>query len=918
MFSRSRRAHDHSANENLDEITSSYVGSNTNNSSGKHHFNGYNNSSLYSTHPNNNNHNYHGNGSLIRNIQENKNGKPYTMDEVFQVWYDNQDKILNSEVKTNGNENYKVSKPEPIYHLTLQEEYRKNNPSVNAKGQSAFTDVGHDGLGPQKVKGGSIESHDGLALTDSDDIVKSLNKLGFSDLANEKSDLNPLSSNPLNYDRSSSFQGAFGSNGFVGSKLATDFPPGLAQPKLLVASDIIEWLYIDPSGNEQGPFNGDMMQEWFTGGYLDLDLRIRRKEEQEFRPLKSLCDAVQNYVQPFKVPLPDLTKKKETDYASNRPSLGNSIRLPSSTLPQSMFAADFANSSANESFPANLNLPMGNFGNINTGFANGSGLTGIDNLNPLATASATHDNFEPSFNLSSMPSLLQQQIHNKQQPLLSRSNSNWAVDTGSPIVGQVSGPASATGSNTGAFVGGLGSHGGIGNTQMSQPAPVSPWVSSTALGQSVSRINSPFASTASTNHTTGNYQDARNDSLTGNDDDAGENLVMSSVVTDILQDDNEPATTGFTEPAIVTALSSPPKKTKESKPKEKAVTKPKEEEEISAPPIRTVDLKPAKPQALAPWAAKTRTEDIKKPSLSLKEIQKVESEKSEQQKRLQSKLKAEQAQKAWAVNAATEKAEAIEQEKKKTQLPATWNITSDSTPVVKTLAEIQKEEAELAKAKAKAAAAAAAATAQSQAAHAPTSASAAAGFAPNMSFASALANSVPKDDTTAWTTVTSSKKPQAKKTTVSSSSTGVPASKITPQLLRSVSAAKTATSSVNLQAVREEFLVWARSQMTNLYPSVSKNDLLEMFITMPCNSPDTQQLISETIYASSTTMDGRRFAQEFIKRKNKVDHTLGGEAAKDFTSWSAAIISSADKVQVVDEDGWSTSVKPKKKNSSKK
>ena len=87
---------------------------------------------------------------------------------------------------------------------------------------------------------------------------------------------------------------------------------------------------------------------------------------------------------------------------------------------------------------------------------------------------------------------------------------------------------------------------------------------------------------------------------------------------------------------------------------------------------------------------------------------------------------------------------------------------------------------------------------------------------------------------------------------------------------------------------------------------------------MPCNSPDTQQLISETIYASSTTMDGRRFAQEFIKRKNKVDHTLGGEAAKDFTSWSAAIISSADKVQVVDEDGWSTSVKPKKKNSSKK
>ncbi|KAI5970335.1 SMY2 [Candida margitis] len=913
MFSRSRRTLDHSANENFDDSTSSYAGSNSNSNSGKHHFNGYNNNS-FNAHSNSNYHNHYGNGSSIKNVQENKNGKPYSMDEVFQVWYDNQDKIMNSEVKTDGNENYKVSKPELIYHLTLQEQYQKNNPNSGVQSQG---DARQENLVSQDGKEGNFSTKGNAERFSGDNISESLNKLNLSD---EKTGQIPLSTNPLSFERTPSFHGSFGNSNSVSSTFSTELPPGLSQPKALVSSDKLEWLYIDPSGNEQGPFNGDMMQEWFTGGYLDLDLRIRRKEEQEFKTLKSLCDAVQNYIQPFKVPLPDLTKKEQDFGLGNRQSLHNSIRLPSSTLPQSMFAGDFINSPANETFSANLNSPMTNLSNINTGFPSGPGFTGIDNFNPSAATSATHDSFDQNFNLPSMPSLLQQQIQHQQKPLLSRNNSNWAVDTGSPLVGQVSGPASATGSSAGNFIGGLNNHGAIGNPQMSQPAPVSPWISSANLGQSVSRINSPFTPGASTNHNVGGYPDVRHDSLSGKEEDANESLVMNSVVTDILQDDNEPAGTSFAE-TKEEVTPTPPKKTAgEIKKKDEPEVKVAEaEEEITVPPTRTVDLKPAKPQALAPWASKTKTDDAKQPNLSLKEIQKVESEKSEQQKKLQSKLKAEQAQKAWAANAASEKAAAIEQENKKTQLPPTWGAASDSTPVVKSLAEIQKEEAELAKAKAKAAAVAAA-TATAHAQSAPLSASTSTGtsFSPNLSFANALAHAVPKEETTAWTTVASAKKTPLKTATVSSTSTGVPASKLTPQLLRNVSAAKTSTSSVNLQAVREDFLVWARSQMTNLYPSVSKNDLLEMFITLPHNSPDTQQLISETIYASSTTMDGRRFAQEFAKRKGKVEQTLGREAAKDYTSWSSAIISSADKVQTVDEDGWSTSVKTKKKSGSRK
>ena len=103
-------------------------------------------------------------------------------------------------------------------------------------------------------------------------------------------------------------------------------------------------------------------------------------------------------------------------------------------------------------------------------------------------------------------------------------------------------------------------------------------------------------------------------------------------------------------------------------------------------------------------------------------------------------------------------------------------------------------------------------------------------------------------------------------------------------------------------------MVWARSAITNLYPSVSKDDLLEVFTTLPAHS-DSVQLIAETIYSSSATMDGRRFAQEFMKKRQQVEKEVGN----DGQSWSLAIASSANKIPTVDDDGWSTSVKSKKK-----
>ena len=167
------------------------------------------------------------------------------------------------------------------------------------------------------------------------------------------------------------------------------------------------------------------------------------------------------------------------------------------------------------------------------------------------------------------------------------------------------------------------------------------------------------------------------------------------------------------------------------------VSEPEQQQEQQQEPepeqVKAVELKPSTPQVLAPWAAAKA--DSKKPALTLKEIQRLEAEKLNEQKRIEAQIKSEHAAKAWANAAAAEKA--VKAEKTPVALPSTWGSASN-VPVTKTLAEIQREEAERAKAK--------------QAAAKVNS--------PSTSFAHAIANSVPRDDGPAWTTVTSKSKPQ--------------------------------------------------------------------------------------------------------------------------------------------------------------
>ncbi|OCF39763.1 hypothetical protein I317_06425 [Kwoniella heveanensis CBS 569] len=65
----------------------------------------------------------------------------------------------------------------------------------------------------------------------------------------------------------------------------------------------VEWFYRDPNGQEQGPFTGTQMHDWYSHSYFTDDLPLRRASETSFRPLAELKTATGNAVQPFLSPI---------------------------------------------------------------------------------------------------------------------------------------------------------------------------------------------------------------------------------------------------------------------------------------------------------------------------------------------------------------------------------------------------------------------------------------------------------------------------------------------------------------------------------------------------------------------------------------------------------------------------------------
>ncbi|KAJ2714384.1 kinesin-like protein [Coemansia spiralis] len=90
-------------------------------------------------------------------------------------------------------------------------------------------------------------------------------------------------------------------------------------------------------------------------------------------------------------------------------------------------------------------------------------------------------------------------------------------------------------------------------------------------------------------------------------------------------------------------------------------------------------------------------------------------------------------------------------------------------------------------------------------------------------------------------------------------------------------AAKAATDSA-LPSL--EFLQWCHARLGSLR-GVNPCKFIEMLLTFPVPAPEaTLEIISEQVYAYSTTLNGRAFAEDFAKRRRKDYGAVNGGSAK--------------------------------------
>ncbi|KAH9921405.1 uncharacterized protein B0H18DRAFT_1086113 [Fomitopsis serialis] len=70
------------------------------------------------------------------------------------------------------------------------------------------------------------------------------------------------------------------------------------------------------------------------------------------------------------------------------------------------------------------------------------------------------------------------------------------------------------------------------------------------------------------------------------------------------------------------------------------------------------------------------------------------------------------------------------------------------------------------------------------------------------------------------------------------------------------------------KASSRDFMKWMGDSLKGLNSSVSFEEITSMLLSFPLDpDPSTVEIISDLIYASSTTLDGRRFAAEFVSRR---------------------------------------------------
>ena len=90
---------------------------------------------------------------------------------------------------------------------------------------------------------------------------------------------------------------AFGAGGAPSEAAAA-----AAQARTMVMPDRMRWVYLDPQAQVQGPFTGLEMNDWYKAQFFTPDLRVKKVEDHDFEPLGQLIRRIGNSREPFLVP----------------------------------------------------------------------------------------------------------------------------------------------------------------------------------------------------------------------------------------------------------------------------------------------------------------------------------------------------------------------------------------------------------------------------------------------------------------------------------------------------------------------------------------------------------------------------------------------------------------------------------------
>ncbi|KAK7957951.1 hypothetical protein PG988_012799 [Apiospora saccharicola] len=172
-----------------------------------------------------------------------------------------------------------------------------------------------------------MHAHDNESLSDSMPDIRQVNPLGaigrnafgdhsretespmragrgfFADILNPEASRTPATSEPHQGGVAAASQGQGFPQGpgtpFSGAQASE---PQSAQARTMVMPDRMRWVYLDPQGQQQGPFTGLEMNDWYKANFFTPDLRVKKVEDPEFEPLGQLIRRIGNSREPFLVP----------------------------------------------------------------------------------------------------------------------------------------------------------------------------------------------------------------------------------------------------------------------------------------------------------------------------------------------------------------------------------------------------------------------------------------------------------------------------------------------------------------------------------------------------------------------------------------------------------------------------------------